>query len=107
LTGRTRQTKTSVAQVDVEVNMPLALDLYELDMGEFPSGLDCLTTNKNNSDSWRGPYLKKLPKDAWGKAYYYKYPGERNKYGYDLYSAGPDGDPGTNDDITNWSAEEK
>lgn len=102
LTGRTRQTKNAVAKVDVDVNIPLALDLYELDMGEFPSTLDGLTDNKTSSDAWKGPYLKKLPKDAWGKAYIYKYPGERNKYGYDLYSAGADGQGGTNDDIGNW-----
>ncbi|MFH1798456.1 MAG: type II secretion system major pseudopilin GspG [Candidatus Omnitrophota bacterium] len=102
LTGRTKQTKTAVAQVDIDVNIPLALDLYELDMGEFPSSLDYLMDNKAKSDSWKGPYLKKISKDSWGKEYYYKYPGEHNKYGYDLYSAGSDGQPETNDDVVNW-----
>ncbi len=102
LTGRTRQTKTAVAQVDVDVNIPLALDLYELDMGEFPQSLANLMDNNANSDGWKGPYLKKLSKDSWGKEYCYKYPGEHNRYGYDLYSAGPDGQPGTNDDVVNW-----
>jgi len=102
LTGRTRQTKNAVVKVDVDVNIPLALDLYELDMGEFPSNLDGLMENKTNSDTWRGPYLKKIPKDAWAKSYYYKYPGDHNKYGYDLYSAGADAQPETNDDIVNW-----
>ena len=102
LTGRTRQTKISVSQADVDVNIPLAMDLYELDVGEFPPSLDNLLNNKTGSDSWRGPYLKKVPKDAWGNPYYYKYPGEHNKYGYDLYSAGADEQPGTNDDVTNW-----
>lgn len=102
LTGRTKQTKAAVAQVDVDVNIPLALDLYELDLGEFPQSLDYLVENKVSSDSWRGPYLKKVSKDAWGNEYYYKYPGEHNRYGYDLYSAGPDSQPGTNDDIVNW-----
>ncbi|MFH1309097.1 MAG: type II secretion system major pseudopilin GspG [Candidatus Omnitrophota bacterium] len=104
LTGRTKQTKNAVAKVDVDVNLPLALDLYELDLGEFPSSLDNLTDNKTNSDTWRGPYLKKIPKDAWGNSYYYKYPGEHNKYGYDLYSAGADAQAGTNDDIVNWES---
>jgi len=102
LTGRTKQTKIAVTQADVDVNVPLSLDLYELDMGQFPSDLDSLMENKTNSDSWHGPYLKKVPKDAWGQEYIYKSPGERNKYGYDIYSAGPDGQNGTNDDICNW-----
>ena len=89
LTGRTKQTKISVSQADVDVNIPLALDLYELDTGEFPPSLDNLRDNKTSNDSWRGPYLKKMPKDAWGKE-------------YDLYSAGPDGQAGTNDDVVNW-----
>jgi len=102
LTGRTQQTKIAVTQADVDVNAPLALDLYELDMGQFPTGLGSLMENKTNSDSWHGPYLKKMPKDAWGQEYIYKSPGTHNKYGYDMYSAGPDGQTGTNDDICNW-----
>lgn len=102
LTGRTRQAKNAVAKADVEVNMPLALDLYELDTGEFPPNLDYLMDNKDNKESWRGPYVKKLAKDPWGNEYHYKYPGEHNKYGYDLYSSGPDGQAGTNDDVVNW-----
>lgn len=102
LTGRTKQARSSVAKADVEVNMPLALDLYELDIGEFPDSLDYLMENKVASDDWRGPYLKRSPKDPWGREYYYNCPGDRSKHGYDLYSAGPDGEAGNNDDINNW-----
>ena len=102
LTGRTRQARGAVAKADVEVNISMALDLYELDIGEFPSSLDYLMDNKDGRDDWKGPYLKRLPKDPWGKEYHYNYPGEHNKYGFDLYSAGSDGQTGTNDDITNW-----
>lgn len=105
LTGRTKQTKVAVTQADVDVNIPLALDLYELDMGQFPSDLSALLENKTGSDSWHGPYLKKLPKDAWGQEYIYKTPGQHNKYGYDMSSSGPDGQAGTNDDIVNWDKE--
>ena len=102
LTGRTQQTKIAVTQADVDVNIPLALDLYELDMGQFPTEPGALMENKTNSDSWHGPYLKKMPKDAWGQEYIYKSSGTHNKYGYDMSSAGPDGQSGTNDDICNW-----
>jgi general secretion pathway protein G len=102
LSGRTRQAKDSVAKADVEVNIPTALDLYELDVGEFPPNLGALLDNPGGKDDWKGPYLKRVPKDPWGKDYHYANPGSHNKYGYDLYSAGQDEQTGTNDDITNW-----
>jgi len=102
LTGRTKQARAAVAKADVDVNLPLALDLYELDIGEFPSGLDHLRDNRDDNDNWQGPYLKKIPKDPWGRDYYYVYPGEHNRSDYDIYSAGADGAPGTDDDIVNW-----
>lgn len=102
LTGRTKQAREAVAKADVEINLPMAVDLYELDIGEFPATLDALTQNTGGKSDWKGPYLKRMPKDPWGRSYYYKHPGDRNKYTYDIYSAGADGQAGTNDDITNW-----
>ena len=43
-----------------------------------------------------------LPIDPWGDQYIYEYPGKHNPKRYDLSSAGPDGKPGTDDDIVNW-----
>ncbi len=45
-------------------------------------------------------------KDPWGNEYQYKNPGEFNEDSYDLYSMGPDGEDGTDDDIGNWRKEE-
>ena len=102
LTGRTQQARDSVAKADIEMNIPLALDLYELDVGEFPPGLDYLLENKSGKTEWRGPYLKRPPLDPWGRDYNYKFPGAQNKNNYDLYSSGADGQAGTDDDIINW-----
>jgi len=102
LTGRTRQAKNAVAQADVDVNLPLALDLYEIDVGEFPEDLSYLMENKSSGGDWKGPYLKKTPKDPWGRAYHYTSPGQHNKSSYDLYSAGADAQPGSDDDVVNW-----
>lgn len=38
----------------------------------------------------------------WGNEYIYVCPGIHNTDGFDLSSAGRDGQPGTADDITNW-----
>lgn len=51
--------------------------------------------------NWR-PFLKKMLLDPWGNPYHYQRPGSRDKGGFDIYSAGPDGIPDNGDDIGNW-----
>jgi general secretion pathway protein G len=102
LAGRSEQARVQAAKTDINSSLPLALDLYEMDMGSYPESLDNLRTRPGSGDNWRGPYLKQKPMDPWGKAYIYKAPGEHNTDGYDLSSSGPDGQAGTTDDIVNW-----
>ncbi len=106
--GRSKQAKETQAKTQIS-NMELAIDSYEVDMGEFPRSGNNLqelvnSPSGNNTAAWQGPYLKKggIPLDPWGNAYVYVYPGKNNQGSYDLYSAGPDGKAGTEDDITNW-----
>lgn len=107
LAGRTEQARISIAKADINANMPTALDLYELDNGSYPTteqGLNALLTKPTSSASlnWNGPYLKREPKDPWGKLYQYRFPGTHNdKKDYELFSFGPDGVE-SNDDVTNW-----
>ena len=42
-------------------------------------------------------------KDPWSRDLMYKAPGEHNPESYDLWSIGPDGQDGTDDDIGNWT----
>jgi general secretion pathway protein G len=102
LAGRSEQARIQAAKSDIGSSLSLALDLYEMDMGSFPESLDYLNTKPASPESWRGPYLKKKPLDPWGRSYLYKFPGEHNQNSYDLSCLGKDGQPGTNDDITNW-----
>lgn len=103
LAGRSEQARIQAAKTDINSSIPLALDLYEMDLGSYPQSLDDLRTRSgSDSESWRGPYLKKKPLDPWGKVYLYKAPGEHNSDSYDLYSAGKDGQPDTADDVVNW-----
>lgn len=94
LTGRSEEARQSVAKADIEANIGMALDLYELDNGSFPDDLAAL----------RPKYLKKDPNDPWGRPYQYVSPGTHNTDGYDLYSLGKDGVE-SGDDITNWKDE--
>ena len=92
---------------DIEANIATALDLYELDNGQYPTteqGLEALLvqpTSPPAAENWRGPYLKKAPKDPWNRPYIYKSPGEHNTLDYDLASWGRDGIEG-GDDVVNW-----
>lgn len=108
LAGRTEQARIGRAEVDVKGNITLALDLFEVDAGNYPSteqGLAALRTAPADADHWRGPYLKQEPIDPWGRPYRYLQPGSRNPQDYDLFSLGPDGVEGTADDIGNWEKE--
>jgi len=75
---------------------------YQLQIGSFPSsdqGLMALIEDPG-LDGWSGPYLtqKSLPKDPWGGRYVYVKEGTRG-IDYDVFSMGPDGNEGTEDDV--------
>ena len=91
LGGRVKQAQIAAAQADVN-NIGMALRLYEVDNGAYPSSLQGLVASPGAAPNWRGPYLEKgVPKDPWGNDYVYAFPGSRNPNSYDLHSMGPDG----------------
>jgi general secretion pathway protein G len=87
-----------------------AIGIYEMDNGFYPSteqGLQALIAQPSSAPqpmNWKGPYIDPpvLRNDPWGHPYGYKYPGQKIQNGYDLYSIGPDGVEGNEDDIGNW-----
>jgi len=107
LAGRSEEAKIAAARADINVNISLALKLYELDNGNYPTteqALDALISKPNSNpvpQNWNGPYLEKKPIDPWGRPYQYRCPGVHSLAGYDLYSLGRDGQE-SDDDITNW-----
>lgn len=110
-TGRSQQAKITAAKTQI-AQLEVALDAFEIDIGRYPTtseGLRALV-EKPASDAieWKQPYLKRdIPKDPWGTDYVYRYPGQYNENGYDLYSLGPDRKLGGDDDITNWAVEKR
>jgi general secretion pathway protein G len=104
--SRIGDAKNSAAMSDIK-NFDGAIDQYKLDIGANPPSLDALVSKQaaGNSPKWNGPYLKNqtsIPKDPWGNPYIYKVPGDAGR-DYDISSAGPDGQPGTPDDIQSWA----
>ena len=106
LAGRSEQARKIAAKADIESNIAMGLDMYELDNGTYPAALDDLMKKPPEANNWNGPYLKKKPKDPWSREYHYKFRGEKNPDSYDLSSNGRDGSEGR-DDITNWSEKEE
>ena len=85
-----------------------SLDMYKLDNSIYPTteqGLEALVQKPTMSPEPRnyrdGGYVKRLPQDPWRNDYLLLSPGENGKI--DIFSAGPDGQPGTEDDIGNWN----
>ncbi|WP_423431753.1 type II secretion system major pseudopilin GspG [Limisphaera sp. 4302-co] len=105
--GRTEQARITAARTQLAA-FATALDAFEVDNGYYPKGSDGLKDliiQPRDAPNWKGPYLRQneIPLDPWGRPYIYECPGRHNPNGYDLMSMGPDGQPNTDDDITNWS----
>ncbi len=105
IAGKSEQARQTAAAADIKGGIKSALDNYNVDMGFYPASLQDLLQPPRNAKNWHGPYFDppSIPQDPWGNPYLYAYPGKHNATGYDLWSAGPDGKSGTQDDIGNWS----
>jgi general secretion pathway protein G len=88
--------------------MKTPLFAYRLQMGDYPSteeGLQALIARRAaRRTAGAGPTSRETstPLDPWKEPYQYKYPGTHNKDSYDLWSKGPHGTDGADDDIGNW-----
>lgn len=85
-----------------------SLSLYKMDNYDYPTteqGLEALVDQTDVEPLPRrfpeDGYIKRLPKDPWGNEYVLLNPGEQSKM--DVFSVGPDGEAGTEDDIGNWN----
>ena len=83
-----------VARTEIST-LEAALDIYRLDVGEYPDSLDGLMTNDSGRASWNGPYLRRsVPLDPWDNDYIYDASGRD----FTLISYGADGERGGQDD---------
>ncbi len=86
--------------------------MYKLDNHRYPTteqGLQALVTKPEIAPIPNGyrtdGYIRRLPQDPWGNDYILVSPGKHGAV--DVFSAGPDGEANTADDITNWSLDKK
>lgn len=81
VTGKVGDAKKAKAMADIR-SMADALEIYKLDIGNYPStevGLQALAQNVEQSPKWTKPYISQIPMDPWGKPYKYTCPGENGK----------------------------
>lgn len=98
LVGRSEEARIAAAKADINSNLALALDMYEMDMGQYPASLTDLLQKPSEADNWKGPYLKRKPLDPWGKPYEYQANAQDKEYR--LCSKGPN-QGNADDDICN------
>ena len=83
-----------VARTEIST-LEAALDIYRLDVGEYPDSLDGLMEDDTDRASWNGPYLRRgVPTDPWDNEYVY----EGNGREFTLISYGADGMSGGEED---------
>ncbi|MBI5395500.1 MAG: type II secretion system major pseudopilin GspG [Verrucomicrobia bacterium] len=106
---RSGEAKGTAARAQI-VLYKTALSTYNLDAGVYPTsdqGLQALIAVPNPPPAkWTGPYLDPaiIKPDPWNRPFIYQCPPQQNPDpdGFDLYSVGPDGQPGTEDDVVSW-----
>lgn len=73
-----------------------SVKLYYTNKGRLPDSLDALAGEEERDKSW---YVENLGKDPWDNAYELREGNGRNDW--EVVSAGPDGQMGTEDDVSN------
>lgn len=110
LVGKTQSARIETTKAQI-TNLETSLKTFEMDMGRFPENLDELAKDPDDVEdkSYRGPYMDKIPKDAWNEDFVFKAgkAARYNKRSFDLSSKGPDKAEGTDDDIVNWDESKK
>ena len=105
LVGYGLKAKIAAAKAQI-ASFENALTGFDMNCSRYPTtteGLNALIEEPSGLPAgaqWRRELAKKyIPKDPWGQDYIYRCPGTDDEDTYDLFSVGPDGSEGTDDDI--------
>lgn len=109
LMSKGEEARIKLAQSAIGPNGPImqAIGLYKLDIGVFPETLNDLIEKPSDDkigSKWKSPYLQDRSGllDPWQNEYQYERDGKHNVNSVDLWSTGPDGIDGNDDDVKNW-----
>lgn len=95
--GRTDKANKAACRTSIQA-IRTAIDAYDVDNGTYPPSLQSLVT-RDSAPNWSGPYIQepRMLKDPWGHDFQYS----PREDGCEVRSAGPDGQMGSADDLTN------
>jgi general secretion pathway protein G len=102
--NRPEQARVSAAKSNIKV-LESAVKMYKLDNTNYPTtdqGLQALVEKPGTSPvpaNWNR-YIDRLPADPWGREFLYLVPGKHGEI--DIFSPGPNGRIGDEDDIGSW-----
>lgn len=100
--GRVQESQVRAAKGDI-ANYSTAVSLYALDHNDtYPATLEGLMVSGGADRN----YLKEFRPDPWGNPYNYKPATSAKLADFSIWSSGPDGVSGNEDDVTNTSATE-
>lgn len=104
--GRVDQARRESTRIQLKA-LKGALEQFRMDNGFYPTteqGLRALVEKPEIPPipkRWHR-YLDELPRDGWGNEFVYLSPGQSGRP-YELFSLGPDGIEGTDDDLSVWN----
>ncbi len=109
LIGQSDEAKIKTTKIQIS-QLEQVLGLFQLDNGFFPTteqGLSALvkapTLPPEPMNYKQGGYMKKVPKDAWGREFIYICPGQHGDFDIISYgSDGAEGGEGNAKDLNNW-----
>ncbi len=104
-----------VSQAQLQLSqIQSGIDVFRLHHNRVPSeeeGIEVLWSSETFREAeegagkaWQSSLEKPVPRDPWGNEWGYRVESRQNEdLPYELWSNGPDGEEGTDDDITSWS----
>ncbi|MCA9288740.1 MAG: type II secretion system major pseudopilin GspG [Phycisphaerales bacterium] len=111
LFGRRDQAEADLARVEFD-QLRRALNLFRLDFNRYPTDEEGIAVlwNKEQLDpeadqeAWKEYLDDPMTNDRWGNPWGYRQQSEETEDAtkFDLWSFGPDGEEGTDDDIVSW-----
>ncbi len=111
LTSQSDKAKVNLAKAAIGPNGPLssAINLFKLNTGIYPEELKYLFEKPSDdaiAKNWTACIENESGlQDPWGHEFQYNAKGQHNEDKYDLWSWGPDGKDGTDDDVVNWKTD--
>lgn len=101
LIGRSDEARRKIAAGEI-ANIVTAIKLYRLENDRYPNtaeGLGVLLNPPATTGAAREPYIEGDLQDPWGEPFQYRYPATRGARAFEVYSSGPDREPGNGDDV--------